>query len=230
MPDEPQSLSWSAQDGGGPRAYEEFLVPAMFDPLAVRVADLLDVRHGATFALNVACGTGALTRELARRLGPEGAVTGTDAGAPSGVRVGVERIPTVFASYAEPRMLASGPIAPLFFTAPPEAQAAATRDVASALADLATPDGRLATAMTSLWRSGPGRRRLRPRHPARRRPPQPRFAGRTSSRARPVRFAVWAESIEVAIVRRTARWAGPRRSAKCAVSCRPARIEPRCQQ
>ena len=56
--------------------YDEFFVPALFAEWAPRVADRLNAAP-ATRALDIACGTGVLARELARRLGP-GAVTGLD--------------------------------------------------------------------------------------------------------------------------------------------------------
>lgn len=49
--------------------YEEFFVPALFSEWAPRVADALEpVTDGRV--LDVACGTGVLARELARRWGP----------------------------------------------------------------------------------------------------------------------------------------------------------------
>jgi SAM-dependent methyltransferase len=49
--------------------YEEFFVPALFAAWAPKVADALEpISRG--LVLDVACGTGVLGRELARRLGP----------------------------------------------------------------------------------------------------------------------------------------------------------------
>ena len=50
--------------------YEEFFVPALFSEWAPRVADALEP-IGDGLVLDVACGTGVLGRELARRVGPE---------------------------------------------------------------------------------------------------------------------------------------------------------------
>jgi ubiquinone/menaquinone biosynthesis C-methylase UbiE len=58
-------------------AYEEFFVPAMFAHWAPRVADAAQVRHGQRL-LDVACGTGVLAREAARRVGNRGKVVGLD--------------------------------------------------------------------------------------------------------------------------------------------------------
>ena len=58
------------------RVYEEFFVPALFREWAPRVADAADLRPGQR-VLDVACGTGVLAREVARRVGP-GSVCGLD--------------------------------------------------------------------------------------------------------------------------------------------------------
>ena len=50
--------------GGGPAAYEQYLVPQVFDPLAVHLTTLVDPRSDEE-GLDVACGTGAVTRRLA---------------------------------------------------------------------------------------------------------------------------------------------------------------------
>lgn len=61
----------------GAIAYENILVPALFEDWVPRVADASGVGPGLK-ALDIACGTGCLTREVAKRAGPTGAVTGLD--------------------------------------------------------------------------------------------------------------------------------------------------------
>jgi ubiquinone/menaquinone biosynthesis C-methylase UbiE len=75
------TMDWNAQGGSGPQTYEEFLVPAMFEPCADVLLERAGVGPGAR-VLDVACGTGAVSRAAARRAGPEGAVTGVDLGEP----------------------------------------------------------------------------------------------------------------------------------------------------
>src|SRR5262249_60858257 len=53
------------------------MVPAAFAPLAERVAELVEAGPGER-ALDVACGTGALSRALADRIGRSGRVVGID--------------------------------------------------------------------------------------------------------------------------------------------------------
>ena len=58
-------------------AYEELLVPALFEEWANHMVDAADVQPGDK-VLDVACGTGVLTCAIAQRVGAGGSVTGLD--------------------------------------------------------------------------------------------------------------------------------------------------------
>lgn len=60
--------------------YQEFFVPALFQPWTGPVADAAGVQTGQR-VLDVACGTGVLARTVADRVGPAGAVVGLDVNA-----------------------------------------------------------------------------------------------------------------------------------------------------
>jgi ubiquinone/menaquinone biosynthesis C-methylase UbiE len=57
--------------------YEHFFVPAIFEPLARLTVEAAQVEPGQR-ALDLACGTGVVTRLLAPRLGPTGSIVGLD--------------------------------------------------------------------------------------------------------------------------------------------------------
>lgn len=57
--------------------YDAFFVPALFGAWAGPLCDAADIPAGAT-VLDIACGTGATTREAARRAGSSGRVIGLD--------------------------------------------------------------------------------------------------------------------------------------------------------
>jgi ubiquinone/menaquinone biosynthesis C-methylase UbiE len=57
--------------------YEEFFVPALFQQWASQVADAAQISSGQRI-LDVACGTGILTREVANRVGVSGLAIGLD--------------------------------------------------------------------------------------------------------------------------------------------------------
>lgn len=59
------------------RAYDDLLVPALFQGWADRMAALADLQTDSD-VLDVACGTGVLTLAVKRHLGPDGSATGLD--------------------------------------------------------------------------------------------------------------------------------------------------------
>jgi len=63
--------------GSPAEIYEQHLVPAMFGPWTDAFIDFMQSAPG-TSALDVGCGTGAMSRRLADRVGPTGRVVGLD--------------------------------------------------------------------------------------------------------------------------------------------------------
>jgi SAM-dependent methyltransferase len=59
------------------RAYQAVFVPALLAQWTAKVADAARIRSGQR-VLDVGCGTGVLTREIASRVGSEGGVVGID--------------------------------------------------------------------------------------------------------------------------------------------------------
>lgn len=75
------------------RAYEALFVPAIFRQFAAKVADAVSISKGER-ALDVACGTGVLAREILKRVGPTGQVAGIDP-APGMIEVAKQIEPAV---------------------------------------------------------------------------------------------------------------------------------------
>jgi SAM-dependent methyltransferase len=68
---------WQRVDGSAAEHYDRHLVPAMFAPWAPRLVDLAAVRSDDR-VLDVACGTGVVTRVAAGCAGPTGWAVGID--------------------------------------------------------------------------------------------------------------------------------------------------------
>lgn len=64
-----------------PELYEQELVPALFLPWVEPLLDAVGLNAGDQ-VLDIACGTGAVARQAARRVGPAGKVVGVDINAP----------------------------------------------------------------------------------------------------------------------------------------------------
>ncbi len=64
-------------EGASAELYERYLVPAVTLPWAVDLVDRVGVRRGDR-VLDVACGTGAVARVAAERVGDSGRVAGLD--------------------------------------------------------------------------------------------------------------------------------------------------------
>jgi SAM-dependent methyltransferase len=69
--------NFAAAGVGAMTAYDEILVPRLFDPFADVLLDAVGVAPGLA-VLDLACGPGTVSRRVAARLGPEGRVTGCD--------------------------------------------------------------------------------------------------------------------------------------------------------
>ena len=63
--------------GSAPEVYQRHFVPAIGQPLAVDLVQAAGIHEGQR-VLDVACGTGVVTRLAAERVGPGGRVAGTD--------------------------------------------------------------------------------------------------------------------------------------------------------
>ena len=68
-------------DDAVPRAYEEVLVPRLFEPWALLLLDECNLRPNAV-VLDVATGPGTVARLVAKRIGPGGRVVATDISRP----------------------------------------------------------------------------------------------------------------------------------------------------
>jgi SAM-dependent methyltransferase len=72
-----QIPSFENYSGTAPENYERYFVPAIGAPLAAELVDVAELRPGER-VLDVACGTGIVTRLAAERVGADGAVAGVD--------------------------------------------------------------------------------------------------------------------------------------------------------
>ncbi len=88
-----QSESGFQLEGSAPEAYEAYLVPTLFAPCAQRLLDTVGLRAGER-VLDVACGTGIVSRQAADLVGPSGTVTGVDVN-PAMVEVAIRLAPGV---------------------------------------------------------------------------------------------------------------------------------------
>ncbi|MFP9192632.1 class I SAM-dependent methyltransferase [Natronosalvus vescus] len=89
-----QSSGWQLEQSAS-EAYEQYLVPPIFDPWAERLIETSGVHEG-DHVLDVACGTGIVARRVAPRVSTYGAVTGID------INEGMIAVATESASDIEP--------------------------------------------------------------------------------------------------------------------------------
>jgi len=72
-----RDVEWHVFHGSQAEAYEKFLVPAIFAPMAADLVDRASPRSGER-VVDIACGTGIVARKAARRVGRVGRVAGVD--------------------------------------------------------------------------------------------------------------------------------------------------------
>jgi ubiquinone/menaquinone biosynthesis C-methylase UbiE len=77
--DETRSFQYSSSSV--PKAYDEFLVPRLFEPWAKLLLDEANLQAGEA-VLDLATGPGTVARLAAARLGPKGRVVATDISQP----------------------------------------------------------------------------------------------------------------------------------------------------
>ena len=75
------------------KVYDSLYLPALFDQWATKVADAANIQSGQR-VLDVACGTGVLSREVASRVTPSGYIAGLDP-SPGMLAVGKELAPEI---------------------------------------------------------------------------------------------------------------------------------------
>lgn len=76
----PENAFTERYAGTGPESYEKYFVPAIGLPLAHDLIEVADLHPGHR-VLDVACGTGIVTRLAAERIGASGSVAGLDVNA-----------------------------------------------------------------------------------------------------------------------------------------------------